>query len=181
MPRTLSVTGGEPLVWPEFLLELAQLTPSRRRHLETAGGHPETLERVIEAFDHVSLDLKLPADMQPPVPVEMAHNGQAAEAPPADEAEWTRARRASLRLVAERDACAKVIVAGRRAAREFEPLLEDVARLAPRLVVYVQPVSPVNGVSAPSIEELVAVAELAREFDLNVRVVPQVHRLLRLP
>ena len=56
---TVSVTGGEPLLWPEFLLSLRPLLGRRRIHLETAGAHPLTLARVLDACDHVSADLKL--------------------------------------------------------------------------------------------------------------------------
>jgi organic radical activating enzyme len=177
--RTLSVTGGEPLVWPDFLLSLPAFTSTRSRHLETGGGHPRALERVIDVFDHISLDLKLPADMGAPVPIEGGPTDL--EAPPSSEAEWRLARRAVLGLVAGRDACAKIVVAGGRAPREYEELCDDVARLAPELPVFVQPVTPMAGVSAPAIETLVAVAELARDLDLEVRILPQVHRLLRIP
>jgi organic radical activating enzyme len=38
-----------------------------------------------------------------------------------------------------------------------------------------------GGVSAPTTTELVDVAERARDLDLDVRVVPQVHRALGIP
>src|SRR5688572_17245868 len=61
-PRTVSVTGGEPLLWPAFVRELAALVTPRRVHLETAGAHPAALAEVLDHVDHVSVDLKLPAD-----------------------------------------------------------------------------------------------------------------------
>ena len=66
-PRTVSLTGGEPLMWPDFVLGLRDLLGERRLHLETAGAHPGARERVLAAVDHVSLDLKLPADLDAPV------------------------------------------------------------------------------------------------------------------
>ena len=80
-----------------------------------------------------------------------------------------------------RDACGKLIVAGGRRAADFEPLLEDVAELAPELPVFVQPVTPVAGALRPDTALLLDVAERAREHGLAVRVVPQIHRVLRLP
>jgi 7-carboxy-7-deazaguanine synthase len=185
-PRTVSVTGGEPLLWPDFLRALRTMLGPRRLHLETGGGHPETLARVLEAFDHVSLDLKLPADMGPPVELGAHVAGPEIQPPtsepaPRDAEEWALARRRALQLLAGRDACAKVVVAAGRAPREFEPLFEDVARLAPKLPVYLSPATPMHGVEAPALDDLVEVVELARELGLTTRVVPQVHRFLRIP
>lgn len=191
-PRTVSVTGGEPLLWPEFLRALRPMLGPRRLHLETGGGHPETLARVLGVFDHVSLDLKLPADLGAPIELDLAELEPSAlpepdlqppttEPAPRDAAEWTLARRRALQLVADHDACAKIVVAGGRAPLDYEPLLEDVARIAPRLPVYFAPATPVNGVAAPTMDTLIEVVELARELNLATRVVPQVHRLLRIP
>ena len=186
-PRPVSVTGGEPLLWPGFLIALRGMLGERRMHLETGGGHPRALERVLEVFDHVSLDLKLPADLAAPVALEGPFAGDApvAEPVPVDAQGWRRARRACLELLRERDgdrdACAKVVVAGGRGRRDFEPLFEDVARLAPELPLFIQPATPIGGVAAPSAGELVDVAELAREEGLAVRVVPQLQRALGIP
>jgi len=166
---------------------------SRRLHLETGGGHPRTLAAVLEACDHVSLDLKLPADLGPPEELgplagapELGWPAPDAARPteeraPRDAREWQAARRAALDLLAGRDAALKLVVAGGRAARDYQPLLEDVAARAPDLPLFVQPVTPMGGVAAPGLALLNEVAEDARELDLAVRVVPQVHRLLGVP
>ena len=186
-PRTLSITGGEPLLWPAFITELRRFVGTRRVHLETAGAHPRALERVLDAVDHISLDLKLAADLDAPVeltevdPSAAGAAHAASEAAPRTRVEWAEARARCLQLVAERDACAKLIVAGGRAPREFDELLESVAEHAPRVPVIVQPVTPCNSIAAPSEELLVALVERARELDLVVRVVPQVHKLLGVP
>jgi organic radical activating enzyme len=178
-PRTVSATGGEPLVYVEFLRELEPLLDRRRLHLETGGGFPRALERVLERVDHVSLDLKLPADLD--APVELASRTALDEAPPCDEASWREARRAALALLAGRDARAERVVAGARPRGAFAPLLDDVSELAPDLPVYVQPVTPMHGVPAPSRAEIEAVVDEVLARGLTARVVPQVHRLLRLP
>ena len=175
-PRTVSLTGGEPLLYPDFVRALKALVHPRRVHLETAGAHPRALAAVLEAVDHVSLDLKLPADMDPPVPL-----AGASEAVPASESEWAALRRSTLALVRERDACGKLILSGDRAPEAFEPLLDDVAAFASELPLYVQPVTSVNGVPSPTPAALEALVELARERELTVRVVPQLHRVLGIP
>jgi organic radical activating enzyme len=185
-PRTVSVTGGEPLLWPEFVIALKGMLGARRLHLETAGAHPRALARVALAVDHVSLDLKCAADLDAPVELapletELEHAPRESERAPRDAAEWRVARAACLQLVGGRDACAKVIVSGERRAEDFVELLDDVERLAPNLLVVVQPATAVRAVPAPELALVGAVAEMARDRDLSVRILPQLHRLIGVP
>ncbi len=175
--RTVSVTGGEPLMWPEFVRGLCGMVGDRRVHLETAGAHPRSLARVLDAVDHVSLDLKLPQDMG------AVQNlaGPDFEASPATAEEWSSARRACLEMIAGRDACAKLIVSGARQAEDYEDLLCDLAQLAPKTPLFVQPVTPVAGVRAAPINLIRAVVEAALDLSLSVRVMPQMHRVLEIP
>ena len=177
--RTVSVTGGEPLMWPEFLLGLPDMLAGRRVHLETAAAHPETLRRVAPAFDHLSLDLKLPEDMGEVVPIGVG--GVNAEPSPRTPSDWTRVRREVLAIAAERDACAKIVVRSARPMSAYLPLLEDLERLAPTLPLYLTPVSPMAGVAAPEPEFLEDLVEEARDLHLDVRVIPQLHRVLSIP
>jgi organic radical activating enzyme len=175
--RTVSVTGGEPLMWPEFIGELRTFMGVRRIHLETAGAHPAALASVLDAVDHVSLDLKLPADLGAPVPLGLPGR----EADPVTASDVAAARVSCLRLVRGRDACGKLIVSGDREPRDYVPILDDVASHAPELMLFLQPVTPIAGVPAPDRRQLEALVELALERSLEVRVVPQIHRMLRLP
>jgi len=179
-PRTVSVTGGEPLLWPEFLLGLKSMLSPRRLHLETAGAHPRTLARVIDAFDHVSLDLKADLDLDLPVEIEEGAF-RTPEKAPRTRAEWRAAREACLALVSGRDACGKIVVSGERSPDDFAPLLDEVEKCAPGLTVYLQPATPMGGCTAPSPATLAWIVEMARDRDLTVRVVPQVHRALGIP
>lgn len=178
----VSVTGGEPLLWPEFVLALRSAIGSRRLHLETAGAHPRALGRVAGVLDHLSLDLKLPADLAPPAEIPPLGEGGAPREPvPRDAREWRAVRRASLEVASRLPACLKVPVAGGREPAEFEELLADAAQLAPGLPLVLQPITPRAGVGAPAPEVLLALAERALELGLRPRVVPQLHPLLGLP
>lgn len=177
VPRTISVTGGEPLMWPEFVRGLREMVGARRIHLETAGGHPRALARVLDAVAHVSVDLKLPADMGEVV----ALDGEDFEASPHDAASWRAARRECLSLVAGRDACAKLIVSGGREPEAYEELIADLARFAPKLPLFVQPVTPMKAVAPATIATLETLVEEALDLGLRVRVMPQIHRALGVP
>jgi len=178
-PRTVSVTGGEPLMWPEFVHALKGMIGARRLHLETAGAHPRSLAAVIDRCDHISLDLKLDLDLDPPV--ELQHESAADEPAPRSREEWANARRACLSLVAERDACGKIVVAGGRDPAPFTVLFDEVEERAPHLPIFLQPATAMNGVVSPTSAELEILLESARDRDLDVRVVPQVHRFLAMP
>lgn len=184
-PRTVSVTGGEPLMWPEFLIGLKRVVGPRRLHLETAGAHPKTLHRVLDLFDHISLDLKLSDDLGPPSELR-GFDGLTTESVPGaassetvDE-EWAETRAQSLTLLKGRDACGKIVVCGGTPVEEYELLVDEVAQHAPELPLFIQPATPIRKLLAPEMSDVVQVAETARDRGLNVRVVPQVHRSLNI-
>ncbi len=171
-PRTLSLTGGEPLLWPEFVLALAALRGERRLHLETAGAHADALARVVDHVQHVSLDLKLASTLDPPV--DLAHGGPV----PRTAEDWRLVRRRTLGLVRGRDACGKVVLVESTPLAELTALLDDVAVLAPELPVVLQPATAMGGERPPTGDELERAVGLALERELTVRVLPQVHRML---
>ncbi len=177
-PRTVSVTGGEPLLWPEFLLGLPQMCAGRRLHLETAGAHPKALARVAHLFDHLSVDLKLPADMGPPDNPITLHGES--EPMPETAQGWASVREEVLGILVGRDACAKIVVRSGPGTDEYVALLDDVQRMAPELPVFLTPATPVGDVLSPTAAELEAVVEAARDLGLTVRVLPQIHRTLKL-
>jgi len=174
---TVSVTGGEPLVWPEFLLELRPLLGRRRVHLETAGAHPRSLRRVLDACDHVSADLKLPDDMGD---VQLVGFSESEPSPTTAE-EWRTVRRSFLKSIRGRDACCKLVVAGGRAAEAYAELFADVAECAPETILFIQPATPVGGVAAPDPATLVELVARAEAAGLRASALGQLHRAWGLP
>lgn len=56
--NTISLTGGEPLLYADFLQEFLPLT-NKKIYLETNGSLPEKLEKIIDFVDVVAMDIKL--------------------------------------------------------------------------------------------------------------------------
>ncbi len=64
--HSVSLTGGEPLLQAEFLRALAEKLQSQKIpvHLETNGICPAELRQVIDVVDVISMDIKLPSSTQ---------------------------------------------------------------------------------------------------------------------
>lgn len=178
--RPIAVTGGEPLIWPEFLLGLADVAGERPLHLETAGHDCDSLERVLPAFDHLSLDLKLALDLGEP---------EADRGLPATESDWDALRPRQLNLAQDHmarggTASIKLVVTKAASAPEssvFESILSDLERLGRGLPLFVTPESPRDPRAAFDPGVLAGVDNLvvaALERGLAPRVLPQMHRAL---
>lgn len=163
--RTVSLTGGEPLLHPEFLEALTPQLRSegRRVHLETAGVHAEALRRLLACLDHVSADVKLASTLE--------------------SGEFAGAHRRFFAACAETgvDLCVKCVVTPAVPDFEFDRAVELVAEAAPGALFIVQPVTPcrLEGVPVPSARIEGLAARAARR--LRTRVVPQVHAFLGIP
>ncbi|MBX3461746.1 MAG: 7-carboxy-7-deazaguanine synthase QueE [Planctomycetes bacterium] len=174
-PR-VSVTGGEPLVFPEFVRELGRLLRQRglRVHLETAAIHPEALAACIEQVDHLSADYKLPETLGAPA--------DAAAALPRDGFGARHRRCCEIALQRGATVDVKVVLTDRVLDPSFERALEDLLPLRERILLVLQPATPFGAVRAsiarPDLERFVAAAQRA-QFD--VRVLPQVHKALQVP
>jgi len=58
--HSIALTGGEPLLWADFLVEFLPLLDSKI-YLETNSTLKTNLEKVIEYVDIISADIKLPS------------------------------------------------------------------------------------------------------------------------
>src|SRR5262245_36006645 len=63
--QRVSITGGEPLVFPAFVRQLGEGLRARgvAVHLETAAADAAALRACVDAVDHVSADYKLPSTL----------------------------------------------------------------------------------------------------------------------
>lgn len=58
--HSISLTGGEPLLWADFLLEFLPLLKNKI-YLETNATLKDALEKIIDCVDVISADIKLPS------------------------------------------------------------------------------------------------------------------------
>lgn len=58
--HSISLTGGEPLVWADFLFEFLSIMENKI-YLETNSTLKDNLEKIIDCIDIISADIKLPS------------------------------------------------------------------------------------------------------------------------
>jgi 7-carboxy-7-deazaguanine synthase len=159
--HSVSFTGGEPLLQPVALQELARQTHASGSQvfLETHGGRVEELEQVIEDVDIVSMDLKLLSSTGEDVPL-------------------TR-HEAFLSVAKRRSVYAKVVITPETEDSELFQAIAMVARVAPDIPLILQPVTPMGRIKeSPSVQKMLDLHEDALKIHRDVRVIPQVHALM---
>lgn len=164
--RWLSLTGGEPLLFPDFAAELCSMARARGLStlLETAGIHPEGLSRVLPALDHLSMDWKLPSTLA----------GQ-------DHGDLHLAC-LSAALEPGVETSVKMVLTSRVGAAEMDGALERLAGFADHVLLVLQPVTPcLEETEALPRQDMIRHGRAAMDQGFRVLLLPQVHRLLELP
>lgn len=162
----VSLTGGEPLLYPGFVAAFGAALRSHglRLFLETAALDPEALRQCLPVVDHLSADYKLPGTLS---------RGDAVAAGKASHACVAAA------IAMGRTVDVKMVLTD---AVQEEDLVSALATLAPMRGAFelvLQPVTPALEVLTPLSEgRLARFVKLAAEFD--PLVLPQMHKQLGL-
>lgn len=164
--RALSITGGEPLVYPGFVREVGERVRREgiRVHLETAALDPRALDEALPAVDHLSADWKLP---------ETLRSGS-----------FEAEHRACVELAVEagRSVDVKIVLTPGLAEPSYLRALAALAPFGERILVILQPVTPYGEVTASAPPQTVLrCAQRAAAAGLPFRVLPQVHKALGMP
>lgn len=165
-PCAVSVTGGEPLVYPEFVAALGtELRPDHPLHLETAAIDPAALRVCLPAVAHLSADYKLPQTVA-------GHDHGAAHV-------------ACVQAALEHGGVTvdvKVVLVPDLDAGDYARALSRLRPFAGQIVLVLQPVSPHGAVlQAPTSGVVQDCLGQALAAGFTTRVLPQVHKVLALP
>lgn len=161
--HSVSVTGGEPLEQPDFLVAFLSLLRSDGLpvYLETNGLEESACSEVMPFIDIVSLDIKLPS---------LCGGGNLFDT-----------YRRVLPLFMKREIFVKVVITEGADEREFGEAVRLVAGFSRSVPFVIQPVHTEVPGGRMSIEELMRFSRIAARYLDNVRVIPQCHRLLGVP
>jgi organic radical activating enzyme len=172
--RFVSLTGGEPLLQPEAVRELAgelrRLGPGIL--LETHGLAVSALGRVLDRIDVVSMDWKLASD------VRRAEDPKQGAAVPfhAEHERFLRLATQASQVVI------KVVITEATEDEEVREACARIARVAPDSPLILQPVTPFGSVrSRPSAQRLLRLAAAASQRLRDVRIIPQTHATYGAP
>ena len=157
---SVSFTGGEPLLYPSLIKELAPSLKGARRglYLETNGTLPDNLAEVISLIDIVAMDIKLP--------------GSTGSAP-----YWTQHAR-FLKIASSKNVFVKAVVTNKTLSKEVAKAAELIKSIAPGTILVLQPISVREEINTVSYKHLLMLQETAMEIIADVRVIPQMHRIM---
>ena len=160
----VSLAGGEPLIYLAFLKPLIKKLKSRgfKIYLETSGILPRALEEVVEDCDVIAMDLK-PASVT-------------------GERGFLEEHRQFLKIAQSRETFAKMVLSKQIDSVEFDELIELVRETAPATPVVLQPLSAeIEGHEDPELMKLLAgLQNRAGRVLENVRIVPRLHKILKI-
>jgi organic radical activating enzyme len=158
--HSVSLTGGEPLLHAD---RLVTWLPALRRllpvHLETNGTMHRALEKVKEELDYISMDMKLPSTSG------------------CKESLWDL-HHEFLRAACRRNTSVKIVIGNETVIEEIErvcSIITDVDNLTP---LFLQPISESDGRIGISVTRMLRLQEAASARVPDVRVIPQMHRML---
>jgi len=162
--HSVSLTGGEPLLHFEFLNAFLPLLHKKgmKVYLETNGTLPEALAKVIKQVDIVSMDFKLPSST-------------------GCRAYWNEHYK-FLKIACRKNVFVKVVVTSTTTDAEIKKASDLVRKVGKNIPFILQPVTPVKrGDKEIPSEKLLRFLEIGLKNDLdNIRVIPQVHKMLNL-
>jgi 7-carboxy-7-deazaguanine synthase len=159
--RYLSLTGGEPMLQLDFTRALAHLAHHKLNltsNLETSGLYPRELAEAISDFSHISLDIKLPSLMNGLENWELYYQ--------------------SAKVAGDSMVQVKVVVAKTTPDSEIKQAVELVAQVESHIPFILQPVDKSCGFAPPDSAQLLHWQELALRTLHEVRVVPQIHKII---
>jgi 7-carboxy-7-deazaguanine synthase len=159
--HSISITGGEPLVYAallkQWLPELSSILPI---YLETNGTLHKALSTVIKHLEHIAMDIKLPSTS--------GHDGL-----------WEE-HRLFLQIAAQKQTVVKAVVSSDTPDSEIISCCETILSVDKNIPLILQPVTLQNDKPGISSLRILELQEVANRYLTEVRVIPQTHKFLGL-
>ncbi len=158
--HSISITGGEPLlsvnILAEWLPELRKILPL---HLETNGSLPNELNQIVQHVDYISMDIKLPSVAACSQPLWELH-------------------RTFLQNSVSTNISVKLVVGQQTSLDEIKQACEIITSVDKNVPLFVQPLTLPDGTVGITAVHLLSLQESAASILPDVRVIPQMHKLL---
>lgn len=158
--HSVSFTGGEPLLYADALAEwFPEIRKSLPIHLETNGTMHLALRRVKQYLDYISMDMKLPSTAG------------------CTERLWDL-HALFLREAHGSNVSVKVVVGEVTTDSEIQRVCDVISSVDASLPLFLQPLSMPDGSIGITAASILRLQELASSRLPDVRVIPQMHKLL---
>jgi len=156
----ICITGGEPLCQPVFLRNLMKSLKvfGISLHLETNGTLPESLDQVIDVLDITAMDIKLPST-----------SGR-------DDL-WEKSE-AFLKKARTKFVFVKMAVDELTTPEEVKRAAKIVQSTGLGVPIFLQPVTDEAGVATISFRHIMELLEVCNHHVKDVRVMPQLHKII---
>lgn len=157
--HSISITGGEPLLSHEILLEwLPELRTLLPIYLETNGVLSTELSRLIDHIDHISMDIKLPStsgctDL------------------------WTHHLN-FLRIAVRKNTFVKAVINDETEDWEIIRACEIIGEVDGKIPLILQPVTLSDGKVGVAPLKVLELQEIACGYLEDVRIIPQTHKFM---
>ncbi len=158
--HSVSFTGGEPLLYKNFLKEVFQLTANygHRHYLETNGVLYSELGELIDQIDIVAMDLKFPSSTG------MGNLWQM--------------HRKFLKIAAKKEVFLKAIICQNTAEEDLLEAISVIKEISPTSVLVLQPNSYEDRMILN--EKLSRFKIIANQQNVVTCVIPQIHKAMGL-
>ncbi|MDD3364369.1 MAG: 7-carboxy-7-deazaguanine synthase QueE [Syntrophomonas sp.] len=157
----ISLTGGEPLLWADFIKEIGTSLKHRgyKLLLETNGTLYEQLDKCLPYIDVISMDYKLPSSTGIDCGAKHAQ---------------------FLTVAGNKPVYIKIVIDAKVKRVEIEAALGIITDVNPNITLILQPVTPIRDAVSPSIDKLLDLQKMCREKISDVRIIPQIHKMMGL-
>jgi organic radical activating enzyme len=163
--KHITLTGGEPLLYPDFILELSSMC-REPIYLETNSIFWQHAKQVKDVIDIAACDIKLP------------EHGSSL-----DYTTLLKDELQTIKIFNDRgiSVFVKMTIMRETCQESLIPPLIALSEINPDLLLVLQPVTPLNRRTfPPSNQQLLDLMDTAANYLNYVRLIPQVHKQLKL-
>ena len=163
----VNFTGGDPLIQYEAVKELAKHVQSKKipTYLESSCFDSQKFAHVLDNIDYVKIEFKTEDSEF----VDKAHHSRLLE----NALECLR-----LAIESKKATYIKIVVSSRTQSGPFKELVERIFRIARPEDLKGFIIQPTYGISEPNLEHLFSFYDIVHPHYVEVRVVPQLHKLI---
>ena len=85
-----------------------------------------------------------------------------------------------MKVAAQKDLYVKIVISAETSDAEFDAAINLIAEVSSKILLILQPVTPVGKIQAASAEKILSLQARALKVLEDVRVIPQAHKLINV-